>query len=141
MSSGRLSLPPGRHLSYQAARVALWRPKLIAEGRGPGRTFQCARPDQTLGDIETIDAGNLLQHQVVSARWGIISWHSSSTDAIALPRVGRCHSPLQSPLSHTYRCDHLQYQRPGLTRAGPFFTLARVVASATPCGRDGEPIQ
>jgi len=58
MSSVRLSPTARETPVLPSGKGRPWRPKLIAAGRGPGRTFECARPDQTLGDIETIDAAN-----------------------------------------------------------------------------------
>jgi hypothetical protein len=48
-------------------------------------------------DVEAINAANLLQHQVVSRRSGIISLHSSSHPPASARR--QCHSPPRFPMS------------------------------------------
>jgi hypothetical protein len=66
------------------------------EAYGLGGTFACARLDQMLSDIQTIDAADLLQHQVISRRSGIISLHSSSPVAIpATPLPAFRHLPVR----------------------------------------------
>jgi hypothetical protein len=99
MSSGRLGPTARETPSYQAARVALWRPKLIAAGREPGRTFEFARPDQTLGDIETIDVANFATSSGFSLDEALFHCIQALPTPSPFRESDRCHCPPHSPLS------------------------------------------